>query len=57
MNYPLSNGRAAVLSNLPAERGQRRLALAVVAVSAANLVAAPPFAKTPRAPLWAVNPV
>jgi len=45
------------LSTLPAERRDHRLALAVVAVSAAIFVAAVPFAKVPLGQVWAFIPI
>ncbi len=45
------------LSTLPAEPGERRLALAVVAISALIFLAAVPFAKQPLAPLPAFIPI
>jgi two-component system sensor histidine kinase/response regulator len=49
--------RQLFLSTLPAERGQRRLALAVVLVSTAIFLAAVPFAKQPLEPVSAFLPV
>ena len=47
---------AVFLSTLPAERGERRLALAVALVSAAVFVAVAPFAKLQLAPVWGFLP-
>jgi two-component system sensor histidine kinase/response regulator len=49
--------RQLFLSTLPATDGQRRLALAVVLVSAAIFLAAVPFAKQPLEPVSAFLPV
>jgi signal transduction histidine kinase len=49
--------REAFLSTLPAGRGERRFALAIVLVSAALFVIAIPGAKVPLAPVWAFIPV
>ncbi|HTP62190.1 MAG TPA: hypothetical protein VMJ14_08910, partial [Burkholderiales bacterium] len=43
----VADARPPVLSTLPAGRGERRLALVVVAISAAVFAAAAPFAKVP----------
>src|SRR5262245_49949622 len=48
---------AAFLSTLPAGSGERRLALAALAVSALIFAAAAPFAKTPLAPYPAFLPL
>src|SRR5258708_28613119 len=53
----LTGERRAFLSTLPAPRGQRRLALAVVLISLAVFLAAAPFAKRPLAPLPAFLPI
>jgi signal transduction histidine kinase len=53
--FPSRDG--ALLSTLPADRRDRRLALIVVAVSAAIFLALAPFAKLPLAPLPAFIPV
>jgi signal transduction histidine kinase len=53
----LTGERRAFLSTLPAARGQRRLALAVVLISLAVFLAAAPFAKLPLAPLPAFLPI
>jgi PAS domain S-box-containing protein len=45
------------LSTLPAAAGERRLALAVVAISTVIFLAAVPFAKLPLAPLAAFIPI
>src|SRR5712691_5564193 len=52
----LTGERRAFLSTLPAPRGQRRLALAVVLISLAVFLAAAPFAKLPLTPLPAFLP-
>ena len=49
--------RPVFLSTLPAGRGERRLALAVVLVSAAIFIIAVPLAKVRLAPVWAFIPV
>ena len=49
--------RGAVLSTLPAGRGDRRLALTVVLVSVAIFLAAVPFAKKPLTPIAAFIPI
>lgn len=49
--------RPVFLSTLPAGRGERRLALAVVLVSAAVFIIAVPFAKVRLSPVWAFIPV
>jgi two-component system sensor histidine kinase/response regulator len=48
--------RQLFLSTLPAAHGQRRLALAVVLISATIFLAAVPFAKTPLEPVTAFLP-
>jgi signal transduction histidine kinase len=53
----LTGQRRAFLSTLPAPRGQRRLALAVVLISLAIFLAAAPFAKLPLAPVPAFLPI
>jgi signal transduction histidine kinase len=53
----LTGQRRAFLSTLPAPRGQRRLALAVVLISLAMFLAAAPFAKVTLAPLAAFLPI
>ncbi|HEX6736625.1 MAG TPA: MASE4 domain-containing protein, partial [Azonexus sp.] len=45
------------LPTLPADHGQRRLALFVVLLSAASFVAIAPFAKLPLTPVWAFIPI
>lgn len=45
------------MSSLPPERPERRLALAVVIVSAAIFAALAPFASLQLAPVWAFIPV
>ena len=57
MGRELTDERPIFLSTLPAEVGERRLALIVVAVSAAIFAAAVPFAKVPLASVWAFIPV
>src|ERR1051325_9135698 len=52
----MSQGSTAFLSTLPAEKGQRRLALAAVLLSGAIFVFAAPFAKQPLPPLPAFLP-
>jgi signal transduction histidine kinase len=49
--------RPALLSTLPARRADRRLALAVVLVSAVVFGGVAPFAKVQLAPVWAFIPV
>ena len=49
--------RRVFLSTLPAGRGERRLALAVVAVSLGIFIVAVPFAKVPLAQVWAFIPI
>ncbi|HYL23184.1 MAG TPA: response regulator [Burkholderiales bacterium] len=53
----MAHGNTAFLSTLPAEKGQRRLALVAVLLSGAIFVCAAPFAKQPLAPLPAFLPV
>ena len=53
----MSDGGIAFLSTLPASAGQKRLALAVVAISALIFVAAAPFAKVLLPPLSAFLPL
>ena len=50
-------GRQVFLSTLTAGRGERRLALAVVLVSAAVFILVVPMAKVPLSPVWAFIPV
>src|SRR2546422_8636656 len=57
MARELTDGRLVFLSTLPAGRGERRLALTVVLVSAAIFLSAVPFAKMPLAQLWASIPI
>jgi signal transduction histidine kinase len=57
MARELTDERPIFLSTLPAGAHERRLALIVVAVSAAIFVAAVPFAKLQLAPVWAFIPV
>jgi signal transduction histidine kinase len=52
-----AEGRQVFLSTLTAGRGERRLALAVVLVSAAVFILAVPMAKVPLSPVWAFIPV
>ncbi|QDQ25148.1 response regulator [Chitinimonas arctica] len=54
---PTASGRFEFLPTLPASRGQRRLALATVVLSAAVFVVVAPFAKVPLVKLWAFIPV
>ncbi len=49
--------RQPVLSTLPARRGERNLALAVVLASVALFAVAVPFAKIPLAQVWAFIPI
>lgn len=42
---------------VPADQGQRRLALCVVLLSVASFVAIAPFAKLPLTPVWAFIPI
>src|SRR5712692_4720718 len=53
----LTDERRVFLSTLPAERGERRLALAAVLTSLGVCLAAAPFAKTPLAPVGAFIPI
>ena len=53
----LAQGITAFLSTAPAEKRERRLALAAVVVSALVFMAATPFAKLPLAPVPAFIPV
>src|SRR4051812_15658401 len=53
----LTGQRRAFLSTLPAPRGQRRLALAVVLISLVVFLAAAPFAKVPLVPVPAFLPI
>ncbi len=57
MAHELTNERPAFLSTLPAGRGERRLAAAVVLVSVAIFLAAAPFAKVPLPQVWAFIPI
>jgi signal transduction histidine kinase/ActR/RegA family two-component response regulator len=57
MAHNLTDGRRVFLATLPAERGERRLALAVVLVSGAIFLTAVPFAKVPLAQVWAFIPI
>ncbi len=57
MAHELINERRVFLSTLPAGRGERRLAGAVVLVSLAVFIAAAPFAKMPLAQVWAFIPI
>src|SRR6266446_6199404 len=52
-----AENRQVFLSTLPAGHGERRLALAVVLVSAAVFVIAVPLAKVRLSPVWAFIPV
>src|SRR6266446_8260114 len=52
-----AENRQVFLSTLPAGHGERRLALAVVLVSAAVFVTAVPLAKVRLSPVWAFIPV
>jgi signal transduction histidine kinase len=56
MARELTDERPIFLSTLPAGRRERRLALAVVAVSVVVFVAAVPFAKVQLTPVWAFIP-
>ena len=56
MAQPLTDKHPIFLATLPAGRGARRRALAVVLVSAAIFLAAAPFAKVPLTPVWAFIP-
>ena len=53
----MANERRVFLSTLPAGRGERRLALAVVLVSAVIFVTAAPFAKVRLTPVAAFIPI
>jgi len=53
----LTDGRRVFLSTLPAGRGARRLALAVVLASVVVFLAAAPFAKLPLAQIGAFIPI
>src|SRR2546425_4333129 len=57
MARELTDGRLVFLSALPAGRGERRLALTVVLVSAAIFLTAVPFAKMPLAQISAFIPI
>src|SRR2546428_8248756 len=57
MASELTDGRLVFLSTLPAGRGERRLALTVVLVSAAIFLSAVPFAKMPLAQISAFIPI
>lgn len=57
MAHELTDGRGILLSTLPAGRGDRRLALAVLLLSTAIFVAAAPFARVPLAQVPAFLPV
>jgi signal transduction histidine kinase/ActR/RegA family two-component response regulator len=57
MAHEPPNGRRVFFSTLPADPGERRLAFAVVLVSAAIFVAAVPFAKVPLAQIPAFIPI
>src|SRR2546425_10249145 len=57
MARELTDGRLAFLSTLPAGRGERRLALTVVLVSAAIFLSGVPFAKMPLAQISAFIPI
>jgi two-component system sensor histidine kinase UhpB len=57
MTRDRTDDRRVFLSTLPAGRRERRLALAVVAISLGIFVAAVPFAKVPLAPVWAFIPI
>src|SRR2546422_1256573 len=57
MARELTDGRLVFLSTLPAGRGERRLALTVVLVSAAIFLTAVPFAKMPLAQISAFIPI
>jgi two-component system, sensor histidine kinase and response regulator len=49
--------RRIFLATLPAERGERRLALTVVVLSAAIFLMVVPFARVPLVPMWAFIPM
>src|ERR1700704_2904402 len=53
----LTDERRVFLSTLPAERGERRLALAAVLASVAVFLAAAPFAKLPLTQIGAFIPI
>src|SRR5437867_3055852 len=57
LESPSGDGSRIFLSTLPAERGERRLAFAVVLMSAAIFLTAAPFAKVPLAPIGAFIPI
>ena len=57
MAHALTHGRRVFLATLPAERGERRVGLAVVLVSGAIFLAAVPFARVPLAQMWAFIPI
>src|SRR3989442_6337653 len=57
MARELTDGRLVFLSTLHAGRGERRLALTVVLVSAAIFLSAVPFAKMPLAQISAFIPI
>jgi signal transduction histidine kinase/CheY-like chemotaxis protein len=52
-----TDGQWVFLSTLPAGRGERRLALAVVLISVVIFLTASPFAKVPLAPVGAFIPI
>jgi signal transduction histidine kinase/ActR/RegA family two-component response regulator len=56
MAHVLTERSQGFLSTLPAGRGERRLALAVVLVSVAIFLAAVPFARVPLVQIWAFIP-
>ena len=56
MASELAIERREFLSTLPARRGERRLALAVMLVSCAIFLTAAPFARVPLAQVWAFIP-
>jgi signal transduction histidine kinase/ActR/RegA family two-component response regulator len=53
----MTSERGVFLSTWPPERGDRRLAVAVITVSAVFFLTAAPFAKVPLGALWAFIPV
>jgi signal transduction histidine kinase/ActR/RegA family two-component response regulator len=57
MAHEPTYGRRVFLATLPAGRGERRLALAVVLVSSAIFLTAAPFAKMPLAQIGAFIPI
>jgi signal transduction histidine kinase len=57
MAHEPEQGRSAFLSTIPATPGERRLALAVVAISTLVFFALVPFAKLPLAKQWAFIPI